>query len=85
MFADLRTQVHSYADRGLLGLAVDPTFPANPYVYVMYVYDAPIGGTAPTWGVAGQTNDMPAAAGRPAARRGAWRACASRGCARAAT
>ena len=48
-FADLRTQVDDYWDRGLLGLALDPGFPANPYVYVLYTYDAPIGGTAPTW------------------------------------
>src|SRR5919202_248051 len=49
-FADLRTKVHNYVDRGLLGLAVDPNFPTNPYVYVLYTYDAPIGGTAPRWG-----------------------------------
>jgi len=57
VFADLRTQVHSYWDRGIQGLAVDPNFPASPYVYVYYVHDAPIGGTAPTWGVAGQDFD----------------------------
>src|SRR5215213_9571577 len=49
-FADLRTKVHNYSDRGLLGLALDPNFPTNPYVYVSYTYDAPIGGTAPRWG-----------------------------------
>jgi glucose/arabinose dehydrogenase len=49
-FADLSTKVNSYADRGLLGLAVDPNFPDNPYVYVLYTHDAPIGGTAPRWG-----------------------------------
>jgi glucose/arabinose dehydrogenase/PKD repeat protein len=47
--ADLRVQVNDYWDRGLLGLAVPPNFPANPYVYVLYAYEAPIGGTAPTW------------------------------------
>ncbi|MGH2979230.1 MAG: DUF7594 domain-containing protein [Solirubrobacterales bacterium] len=55
--ADLRTQVHNYWDRGLLGLAVDPNFPTDPYVYLFYAHDAPPGGTAPTWGVAGQTSD----------------------------
>jgi glucose/arabinose dehydrogenase/PKD repeat protein len=55
--ADLRTQVHNYWDRGLLGLAVDPNFPTEPYVYLFYAYDAPPGGTAPTWGIAGQTTD----------------------------
>jgi glucose/arabinose dehydrogenase/PKD repeat protein len=44
---DLSTQVHAVADRGLLGLAVDPQFPARPYIYVLYIVDAPPGGTAP--------------------------------------
>jgi glucose/arabinose dehydrogenase len=48
-FADLRTNVHDFWDRGLLGLALDPNFPTKPYVYVLYTYDAPIGGTAPEW------------------------------------
>src|SRR5215471_21213361 len=47
--ADLSNEVDDYWDRGLLGLALDPNFPANPYIYVLYSYDAPIGGTAPTW------------------------------------
>src|SRR5918994_2314606 len=49
-FADLRTKVHNYGDRGLLGLAVDPNFPTTPYVYVLYSHDALIGATAPRWG-----------------------------------
>ena len=57
VFADLRTQVYDSGDRGLLGLALDPEFPARPYVYVLYSHDAPIGGTAPFWGEAGQTGD----------------------------
>ncbi len=48
-FANLRTQVNHNWDRGLLGLALDPDFPAKPFVYVLYTHDAPIGGTAPTW------------------------------------
>jgi glucose/arabinose dehydrogenase/PKD repeat protein len=56
-FADLRTKVHNYWDRGLLGLALDPDFPAKPFVYVLYTYDAAIGGTAPRWGVAGASSD----------------------------
>jgi glucose/arabinose dehydrogenase len=47
--ADLSAEVDDYWDRGLLGLALDPNFPASPYVYVLYTYDAPIGGTAPVW------------------------------------
>src|SRR5689334_25365376 len=48
-FADLSGEVDDYWDRGLLGLALSPNFPTDPYVYVLYTYDAPIGGTAPTW------------------------------------
>ena len=57
LFADLRTQVHNFWDRGLLGLALDPGFPDNPFVYVLYTHDAAIGGTAPRWGTAGATSD----------------------------
>lgn len=57
VFADLRTNVHNYWDRGLLGLALDPAFPTRPYVYVLYTYDGPIGGTAPAWGMPGATSD----------------------------
>jgi glucose/arabinose dehydrogenase/PKD repeat protein len=57
VFADLRTQVHNYWDRGLLGLALDPGFPTNPWVYVLYTFDAAIGGTAPRWGSVGGTSD----------------------------
>ena len=48
-FANLRTQVSHYHDQGLLGLAIHPQFPAEPYVYALYTHDAPVGGTAPTW------------------------------------
>jgi PKD repeat protein len=50
LFADLRTQVHDYWDRGVEGMVLDPQFPSRPYVYVYYVADAAIGGTAPRWG-----------------------------------
>jgi glucose/arabinose dehydrogenase/PKD repeat protein len=50
VFADLTTNVFNYSDKGLLGLALAPNFPADPYVYVSYSYDAPIHGTAPRWG-----------------------------------
>jgi glucose/arabinose dehydrogenase len=49
LFADLRTEVDDYWDRGLLGLALDPAFPQRPYVYALFTYDAPIGGTAPVF------------------------------------
>ncbi len=56
-FADLRKEVHAFWDRGLLGLALDPEFPARPFVYVAYTHDAPIGGTAPRWGTVGGASD----------------------------
>ncbi len=49
--ADLRTATHAVNGRGLLGLALDPDFPNTPHVYVMYTHDAPIGGTAPAYGI----------------------------------
>jgi glucose/arabinose dehydrogenase len=56
-FADLRTNVHNFWDRGLLGMALHPDFPATPYVYVLYTHDAAIGGAAPRWGSPGATSD----------------------------
>ncbi|MEO3929171.1 PQQ-dependent sugar dehydrogenase [Micromonosporaceae bacterium B7E4] len=49
VFADLSANVHNQHDRGLLGLALHPGFPTQPYVYVLYAYDAPPGQTAPYW------------------------------------
>jgi uncharacterized repeat protein (TIGR01451 family) len=54
---DLRTQVHNFWDRGLLGLAVDPDFAGNGYVYALYTHDAAIGGVAPRWGPGDGTSD----------------------------
>src|SRR5262245_22531157 len=48
-FADLRSEVDNYWDRGLLGLALDPNFPTTPYVYALYAYDAGPGQAAPVW------------------------------------
>ena len=57
VFPDLRTKVHNFWDRGLLGMALAPNFPSTPYVYVLYAHDAAIGGTAPRWGTAGASSD----------------------------
>jgi glucose/arabinose dehydrogenase len=57
VFADLRTQVHNFWDRGLLDVALPPDFPANPWVYVLYAFDAALGGSAPRWGSVGGTSD----------------------------
>ncbi|MDQ1522062.1 MAG: hypothetical protein QOI55_3135, partial [Actinomycetota bacterium] len=43
IFANLQTEVMDYSDRGLLGLALAPNFPVDPYVYVSYSLDGPIG------------------------------------------
>src|SRR5262245_31758733 len=50
-FADLQTKVYKGPnDHGILGIALDPQFTTGqPYVYVLYSHDAPIGGTAPRW------------------------------------
>jgi glucose/arabinose dehydrogenase len=50
-FLDIRSQVNYVQDRGLIGLAVHPNFPATPYVYVAYTYDPPE--TASRSGLAG--------------------------------
>ncbi len=55
--ADLRTEVHNYSNRGLLGLAIDPGYPTNPYIYLYYTLDAPVGGTPPVFGAPGQDED----------------------------
>ena len=57
VFADLRTTVYNQHDRGMMGLALAPDFPADPRVYVLYSHDAAIGGTAPRWGNPGASND----------------------------
>ena len=45
--ADLRSKVHNYGARGLLSVVAHPSYPAQPYVYVYYTLDAPIGGRDP--------------------------------------
>ena len=54
---DLRTAVHNFWDRGMLGMVLHPNYPATPYIYVMYAFDAIPGGAAPRWGTAGQVGD----------------------------
>jgi glucose/arabinose dehydrogenase len=36
---DLRAKVNNYWDRGMLGIAADPSFATNGYVYLYYVYE----------------------------------------------
>ena len=47
VYADLRQKVHDFWDRGLLGIALDPSFPTRSVIYALYTHDASIGGTAP--------------------------------------
>jgi glucose/arabinose dehydrogenase len=37
-------KVMAKGDRGILGMKLDPEYPTQPYVYLSYTYDAPIGG-----------------------------------------
>ena len=59
VFADLNVNVHNFWDRGLLGMALAPNFPTDPYVYVLYTYDHVLGSTAPAprWGTPGVYSD----------------------------
>jgi glucose/arabinose dehydrogenase len=58
-FADLRANVHNFWDRGLLGMALAPNFPDDPYVYVLYTYDHELGSSAsaPRWGTSSSYSD----------------------------
>jgi glucose/arabinose dehydrogenase len=49
VFADLRPQVYDLEDMGLIGLALPPNFPTDPYVYVSYSYDGVINGPPSTY------------------------------------
>jgi glucose/arabinose dehydrogenase len=40
-FIDLQGITNKTTDRGLLGIAVDPSFPAKPFIYISYVFDPP--------------------------------------------
>ena len=76
VFSGLTTNVQDFWDRGLLGLALDPsltdpTLPLRPWVYVLYTYDHVLGSAAaaPRWGDAcpdppGATTDGCVVSGR---------------------
>lgn len=55
--ADLRREVHSFHERGLMSAVLDPRFPLRPYLYVAYTHNAPIGGAAPFWGRPGERTE----------------------------
>ncbi|MGN6200893.1 MAG: PQQ-dependent sugar dehydrogenase [Solirubrobacterales bacterium] len=45
---DIATDVHSFGDRGLLGMKLDPQFgtSGHNYIYLSYAYDVPMGSSA---------------------------------------
>jgi PKD repeat protein len=57
VFADLRTEVHNFWDRGLLGMDLADDWAGDPAVYVLYTRDATVGEEAPLWGTPGATSD----------------------------
>lgn len=53
LLVDLSVNVQNFWDRGLLGMAIDPQFPAKPYIYILYTYDYDptyVGPQPPRWG-----------------------------------
>ena len=40
-FVNISGEVNDSYDRGLLGIAVHPNFPNQPYIYLLYTYDPP--------------------------------------------
>ena len=56
-FADLSTNVHNFWDRGLLGLALDPTSRRARTSTSSTRTTRAIGGTAPRWGTPGVSSD----------------------------
>ncbi len=48
LIADINPDVMGRGDRGILGMKLDPEFPAKPYLYLLYTHDAPIGGQSPS-------------------------------------
>ena len=71
---------YNFWDRGLLGMALAPNFPADPYVYVLYTYDR-LGSAAPAprWGTPGVYSD-PCPTPPGATGDGAWSAGGCPGC-----
>ena len=58
VFHDLRTNVHNFWDRGLIGLELHPNFPTVPSVYVLYVYNKdPNNSQVPRWAGPDVTSD----------------------------
>ena len=55
---DLTTNTYNFWDRGMLGLALDPEWATQRYVYVLYTYDKMPGNpSVPRWGTPGVHSD----------------------------
>lgn len=67
LFKDLTVETYDHGDRGLLGLAIDPEFPAKPYVYALFTYDHVLGSSEPPpeWGT-GEGDSCPLVPGNEA-------------------
>jgi hypothetical protein len=82
VFADLRTKVHNFWDRGMLGLELHPNFPTTPFLYVAYTHDAAIGQTRQGGGVPARRRilapTLPAPLRMAASRQGVCHACRRR-------
>ncbi len=62
--ANLGGIVHQYQDRGLLGLELDPRFPEQPYLYVLYSYNGGLfNDSPPRWPATGCADPLGAFAG----------------------
>ena len=84
-FSGLPPNVHNFWDRGLLGLALDPSLtnpalPLRPWVYVLYTYDHILGSPRPRR--AGATPARPPRTRRPTAASSAAGCRGSRSAAR---
>jgi len=71
IFADLNVNVYNFWDRGLLGMALDPDFPTNPYVYVLYTYDHELGTRTPMGHLGGRLRSVP----NPSGSDRGWLCC----------
>jgi glucose/arabinose dehydrogenase len=49
LVTELSLRVMSFWDRGLMSMELHPEFPETPYLYALYAFDAPIGGTPPVY------------------------------------
>ena len=78
VFADLNVNVYNFWDRGLLGMALAPNFPTDPYVYVLYTYDHELG--RPPRRRAGGRPASTRIPARPRPARPATAASSARGC-----